>query len=153
MRDSNYVHNVFPLSTPYFTVLKDGSALNTTPSFTPWYAGLGIDVDQGIVFIDHGNPANGFVVKMGLNVPAMVLVPMDYISRLQAASGILIIAGPLTGAYTVPTPASNQNIFVFKNGMLQATPPTTIPVSTGDIWAVVLTNDLITSGEAGGGAG
>jgi hypothetical protein len=143
MRDSNYVHNDFPLYTPYFTVKSNGTALNTTPNFTPWYAGLGMDQDQGIVFINHYNPNNGFVVKMGYNVPAMVLVPMDYIMRMQAASGVLIVAGPLTGAYTVPTPAANQNIFVFKNGVLQASAPATIPASTSNIWAIVLTNDLV----------
>jgi hypothetical protein len=148
MRDSSYVHNIFPLSTPYFTVLSNGSGLNTTPNLTPWYAGLGADQDQGIVFIEHFNPNNGFVVKNGYNVPAVVLVPMPYIYRLQASSGVMIIAGPLTGAYTVPTPADNQNIFAFKNGIPQATVPATIPVSTSDMWAIVITNDKVAGSSA-----
>ena len=145
MRDSNYVRQ-FPLSTPYFTVKNDGSGLNTAPKFTAWFAGLGADEDQGMVFIDHGHPANGFVVKTGFNVPAMVLVPYNYISRMQAAGGSLIVAGPLTAAYTLPTPAANQNIFVFKNGTLQASTPAQIPASTSDMWAIVLTNDVFTAG-------
>lgn len=142
MRDSSYVRT-FPLSTPYFTVKADGTGVNTAPSFARWYAGLGMDEDTGIVFIEHGNPNNGFAVKMGFGVPALVAVPLDYINRVNTSSGVLIVAGPLTGAYTVPTPAANQNIFVFKNGNLQASVPATIPVSTSDIWAVVLTNDKL----------
>lgn len=147
MRDSNFVRT-FPISTPYFTVLADGTGLAPQPTFANWLAGLGFDEDTGIVFLDHGNPANGFVVKMGFSEPAKVMVPMDYVNRLMASSGVLIIAGPLTGAYTVPTAGTNQNLFVFKNGLLQDTAPATIPVSTSDIWAILLTNDKVASAPA-----
>jgi hypothetical protein len=142
MRDSNYVR-VFPLQTPYFTVATNGASVNTAPFFASWLAGLGMNEDTGVVFIEQDNPANGFATKTGPNAPALVLVPIQYVSRMQASSGTLIIAAPLTGAFTVPTPASNQNIFVFKNGNLLASTPTTIPVSATDMYAILLTNDKI----------
>jgi hypothetical protein len=142
MRDSNYIRE-FPLQTPYFTVLNNGSGINTTPLFADWLAGLGMNADTGVVFIEHAHPDNGFAVKTGTNSPALVIVPMQYISRLQASSGMLIIASTLTGAFTVPTPASNQHIFVFKNGQLQASVPTTIPAASTATWAILLTNDNV----------
>ncbi len=141
MRDSNYIRT-FPLKTPYFTVSAAG-VLNTTPKFAEWLAGLGFIEDTGVSFIEHNNPANGFAVKTSASVPAQILVPMDYVSRLQASSGVLIVVGPLTTVYTVPTPAANQNLFVFKNGLLLASNPTTIPLSTKDTYAILLTNDKI----------
>src|ERR1700751_4963800 len=106
MRDSNYVRT-FPLKTPYFVVSAAG-VLNTTPVFAEWLAGLGFLEDKaGIVFITQNHPSNGFAVKTGTSAPAQVLVPMDYVSRLQASSGVLIVVGPLTTVYTVPTAASN----------------------------------------------
>jgi hypothetical protein len=141
MRDSNYVRT-FPLKTPYFTVATNGASHSATPLFAEWLAGLGfIESSAGVVFIAQNHPSNGFAVKTSTSTPAQVLVPMDYISRLHASSGVLLIAGPLTGAYTVPTPASNQNIFVFKNGLLLSSTPTTIPVSASDTYAILLTND------------
>lgn len=142
MRDSSYLRK-FPLSTPYFTVKSDGTVINTTPNFAHWYAGLGMDEDTGIVFLEHGNPNNGLSVKMGFGVPALVVVPMGYIDRVMAAGGTILVVGPLTGAFTVPTPAANQNLFVFKNGTLQATAPSTIPASASDIWTIVLSNDKL----------
>jgi hypothetical protein len=120
MRDSNYIR-AFPLKTPYFTVSSAG-VLNT---------------------IEQNNPANGFATKTSSSAPVKILVPIDYISRLQASSGVLIIVGPLTTVYTVPTAASNQNLFVFKNGNLLATNPTTIPLSASDTYAILLTNDKV----------
>ncbi len=142
MRDSNYIRS-FPLKTPYFTVANNGSAVNTTPLFAEWLAGLGTNADTGVVYIENDHPANGFATKSGTNAPALILVPIDYIIRMQASSGVLLITAPLTGAFTVPTPASNQNIFVFKNGNLLASTPTTIPVSTKDLYAILLTNDKV----------
>lgn len=148
MRESNFVHNYFPLSTPYFTVLPNGTAINTTPTITPWFAGLGIDQNQGVVFIEHNHPSNGFVVKSGPNAAAIVMVPMTYLFRMQAAGGSLTIAGPLTGAYSIPLPSATQNIFAFKNGILQATVPAKIPVSTSDTWAILVTNDKLSATAA-----
>jgi hypothetical protein len=142
MRDSNYLR-VFPLQTPYFTVLANGTGVNTTPLFASWLNGLGMNEDTGVVFIEQDHPDNGFAVKTGVNSAALVLVPMPYISRLQASSGVLLIAGPLTGAFTVPTPAANQHIFVFKNGQLQASVPATIPAASTATWAILLTNDNV----------
>jgi hypothetical protein len=141
MRDSNYIR-AFPLKTPYFTVSSAG-VLNTTPVFAEWLAGLGLNADTGVVFIEQNNPANGFATKTSSSAPVKILVPIDYISRLQASSGVLIIVGPLTTVYTVPTAASNQNLFVFKNGNLLATNPTTIPLSASDTYAILLTNDKV----------
>lgn len=141
MRDSNYIRS-FPLKTPYFTVTSAG-VLNTAPLFAEWLAGLGLIEDTGVVFITNNHPSNGFAVKTSTSAPAQILVPMDYISRLQASSGVLIVVGPLTTVYTVPTAAANQNLFVFKNGLLQATAPTTIPLSTKDTYVILLTNDKI----------
>jgi hypothetical protein len=142
MRDSNYVRT-FPLKTPYFIVSSAG-VLNTVPKFAEWLAGLGfIEDSAGVVFITQNHPSNGFAVKTSTSTPAQVLVPMDYISRLQASSGVLIVVGPLTTVFTVPTPAANQNLFVFKNGLLLATNPTTIPLSATDTYAILLTNDLV----------
>lgn len=141
MRDSNYIRS-FPLKTPYFTVTSAG-VLNTAPLFADWLAGLGLIEDTGISFVEHNHPSNGFASKTSTSAPAKVLVPMDYISRLQASSGVLIMVNPLTTAYTVPTPAANQNLFVFKNGSLQASAPATIPVSATDIYTILLTNDKV----------
>lgn len=141
MRDSNYVRS-FPLKTPYFIVSSAG-VLNPVPVFVDWLAGLGLNADTGIVFIEQDNPANGFATKTSTNSAVQILVPMNYISRLQASSGVLIIVGPLKTVYTVPTAAANQNLFVFKNGVLMATNPTTIPLSTTDTYAILFTNDLV----------
>jgi len=141
MRDSNFIRS-FPLKTPYFIVSAAG-VLSTTPVFAEWLAGLGLNADTGVVFIEQDNPANGFATKTSSSSPVQVLVPMDYISRLQASSGVLIIVGPLTTVYTVPTAASNQNLFVFKNGTLMASNPATIPLSATDTYAILLTNDKV----------
>jgi PKD repeat protein len=147
MRDSSYVRT-FPLKTPYFVVSAAG-VLNTTPVFAEWLAGLGFLEDKaGIVFITQDHPSNGFAVKTSTSTPAQVLVPMSYISRLQASSGTLTVVGPLTSAYSVPLPSATQNIFAFKNGLLQASVPASIPVSSTDTWAIVVTNDKVVTGGA-----
>jgi hypothetical protein len=146
MRDSNYIRS-FPLKTPYFTVSGAG-VLNTTPNFAEWLAGLGMNADTAVVFIEGDDAANGFATKTSTSVPAEVLVPIDYISRMQASSGTLIIAGPLTVAYSVPLPAANQNVFAFLNGQLQTAVPATLPVSASNTWAILYTNDKLASGGA-----
>jgi PKD repeat protein len=147
MRDSNYVRT-FPLKTPYFVVSSAG-VLNTTPVFAEWLAGLGLNADTGVVFIEGDDMASGFATKTSASSPAQVLVPMDYISRMQASSGTLTVIGPLTVAYNLPLPSATQNIFAFKNGALQTSVPATIPTSTSDTWAIVVTNDKT---AAAGGA-
>jgi PKD repeat protein len=144
MRDSNYIRS-FPLKTPYFTVSGTG-VLNATPLFAEWLAGLGLLQDTGVVFIEQDHPANGFATKTGANSPAQTLVPMDYISRMQASSGTLTVVGPLTVAYNLPLPSATQNIFAFKNGTLQLSVPATIPAGTSDTWAIVVTNDKTVAG-------
>jgi PKD repeat protein len=140
MRDSSYVRT-FPLKTPYFVVSSTG-VLSATPVFAEWLAGLGfLEDNAGIVFISQNHPSNGFAVKTSTSTPAQVLVPMDYISRIQASSGSLTVIGPLTVAYNLPLPSATQNIFAFKNGILQASVPATIPTSASDTWAIVVTND------------
>jgi hypothetical protein len=74
MRDSNYLR-VFPLQTPYFTVLANGTGVNTTPLFASWLNGLGMNEDTGVVFIEQDHPDNGFAVKTGINSAALILVP------------------------------------------------------------------------------
>jgi hypothetical protein len=142
MIDSNAIR-VFPLSTPYWMVKSDGSGLQTNVLFASWYNTLGADEDTAVMYIEQNHPKNGLWIKTGYSVPAIKLVPYEYINRLMVAGGVMIIAGTLTGAYTVTAASGNQTQYVFKNGNLVASAVTSIPADDPNVWAIVNIADKV----------